>query len=337
MIFDMLVIGSEREGIERALAAARNSLCVGVVEDFENVTSSASFLLQRQALDRLLNLGQNSQRIPGRSSLEADSHPSLQTEAGTERSTDLPSLTMSAWQAEVARLKHRQILADRSEMDDLGIERISGQPKFLSASTIRVTNSGEVRDISGSEFVIACGTKTRPQAAFPCDGRFVFDVESVLGMPERPRSMIVVGAGETGLSTAITFAKLGVDVTVVDEHVNLLEVCSLFDGSLDAIQSLQIAFRLGDAVIGTESRPDLQAAVRMTSGRVLTADAIVVCAGREGRTDGLNLEAVGVGLDEHGRIWCDNSGRTWSPHIFAVGQVPAIPISRPNLVQTLVA
>lgn len=85
-------------------------------------------------------------------------------------------------------------------------------------------------------------------------------------------------------------------------------------------QAHDIAFRLGDEVIGIEPS-DRQAVVRLASGRVLKGDAALVCAGREGRTDGLDLESVGVGLDERGRVWCDARGRTWNPQITAVGDV----------------
>ena len=93
------------------------------------------------------------------------------------------------------------------------------------------------------------------------------------------------------------------------------------DARLFEMQSLDIAFRLGDEVIGVETRGDNRAAVGVARGKVFVADVVLVCVGRIGETDRLNLEAVGVGLDERGRVWCDADGGTWASHIKAVGDV----------------
>ena len=60
---------------------------------------------------------------------------------------------------------------------------------------------------------------------------------------------------------------------------------------------------------------------RLASGRVVTADTILICVGRAGKTNGLRLEAAAVGLDDRGRLWCDEQGQTWAPGITAVGDV----------------
>ena len=285
MTYDLLVIGDEREGIDRAISAAREGRRVAVIGARDTIPSLD--VLQRAA-DHL---------------------------------AELPAVTMAAWRAEVTRLTRCQMLADCAEMECLGIDRVSGKVQFVSETSIEVVDCGESRVLSGARIVVACGTRSRLPASLQCDGRFVLGVESLLELDDVPQSVIVVGAGETGLAAAILLAKLGVEVTVVDEHVSLREVCGIFDGSFDAVQSLQIAFRLGDEVIGTERRLDLQAAVRLSSGGVLTADAILICVGREGKTDGMNLEVAGVGLDERGRLWCDARGQTWSSRIVAVGDI----------------
>ena len=87
------------------------------------------------------------------------------------------------------------------------------------------------------------------------------------------------------------------------------------------MQSLDIAFRLGDEMIGVETRGDDSVAVRLASGKVFIAQTALVCVGRVGETESLNLEAAGVGVDERGRVWCDAKGGTWASHITAVGNI----------------
>ncbi len=231
MDYDLLVIGEDRGGIERAIAAAQQGDRVAIVGTGQSAPSLDSMRLA------IINLAEQRE------------------------------VTMAAWRAEVSRLNRCQLQSDNAELDCFGVERITGQAKFVSPRTVTISHSHEQRIVSSTEIVLACGSRSQRPPYLRCDDHFVLTIESLLGLVDVPRSTIIVGAGETGLSAAIMLADLGVDVTVVDEHVTLLELCGMFDPTFDAIQSLDIAFRLDDAVIGTELRPDLQAGVRLASGR----------------------------------------------------------------------
>ena len=311
MLYDLLVIGDEREGVARAIAAARMGRRVAVISPPE---SAPSLTLLMQAVENLTanwhvtNKAQN---------------PSLarRAEVVPARREKLRTMTMADWRTEVAQLRRRQMVADYSLMDSLSIDRISGNARFVSEMSVRIIDCCKEEEVSGEEIVIACGTKSRQPASFHCDGRHVFVVESLLQLTSLPRSMIVVGAGETGFAAAILLARLGAEVTVIDDHVSLFQICRMFGDSFDVIQELQIAFRLGEEAIGVEQQSETQTIVRLASGCEMTAEAVVACVGREGKTDGLNLDSAGVGLDERSRIWCDVNGKTWSSGIIAVGSV----------------
>lgn len=285
MNYDLLVIGDELEGIERARSVARDGHRVAVV----------SSLGAGPSLDVICRAANNL----------------LQND----------DVNLTNWNREVTSLSHRRTVADHAELEGLGIDWISGLPSFVSRETVAVTVRGQKQFLSGSEIVLACGTQSHKSASLAVDGRFVIGLESLPGATAQPRTAIVVGGGESGLLTAMVLARMGVDVTVIDEHQSPFELAGLLDARFDTLQTLNVAFRLNDEAIGTELRPDLQAAVRLASGRLLVADMVVVCCGRDGRTDGLNLEAAGVGVDERGRVWCDAGGKTWANRISAVGSV----------------
>jgi NAD(P) transhydrogenase len=212
-----------------------------------------------------------------------------------------------------------QQTSDQAELDRLGVDILEGDIRFLDPTSIQVGADKATADT----IVLATGTRSATLGQAPLDGTRILAAEDLLSLPELPKSMIVVGAGQTGLDYAVLLAKLGVNVTVVDEHSNYFQLCGgLMGVTLFAAQSLDIAFRLGEEVIGIQqSGGGTSVAVRLSSGRVLTSDAALVCVGREGQTEGLDLESAGVGLDEHGRVWCDAQGRTWTPGITAIGDV----------------
>jgi NAD(P) transhydrogenase len=289
MHYDLLVIGNDQEGFRRAISAARIGRCVAVIIPAEN---SVSLDLIRIASESV-----------ARSS----------------------TVTMPALREKVRKLKQSQSVAQLAELERAGIEVISGEPQFVGDSSVEFIVDGIRTTMTALEIIVACGTKSRQPVSLPCDGQSVLVTESLLDLEQIPRSSIVVGAGTTGLMTAILLAKWGVDVTVVDEKNNLLDVCRAIEGAFAEVVSLPIAFRLGDEVIGTAVRSDRQVTARLASGRVLAADTIIVCVGRVGNTETLNVEAAGIGLDERGRIWCDRQWRTWSPQVIAIGDVVSNP------------
>lgn len=284
MIYDELVIGFGRDAVSAALAGARQGLRVALALPADAASDWVTAKVLRQAVDRLIPTGY---------------------------------VSMSALRREVGGLIDSQRETDRNELSRWGVDRFSGTIRLASANSIAIGD----RILEGSEIVLACGTRTAQFGQTPFDSRLILAAEQLLSREELPQSTIIVGAGQSGLEHAVVLAMLGVQTTVVDEHVNMFDLCGGLMGlPLFEAQAHDIAFRLGDEVIGIEPS-GRQASVRLASGRVLRSEAVLVCTGREGRTDGLDLESFGVGLDEHGRVWCDARGRTWNRQISAVGDV----------------
>lgn len=292
MRYERVVVGDGSDAVRAAVAATREVSRIALISTSDGVHSRITSLILRQSAERLIREGAIS-----RSALRRDAYA-------------------------VAR---SQIATDHAELARLGIDRFTGNVQFINASTLALSLADECEpvEISADQMILACGTEPAGLGSFPFDGRQILSPEQILQCDNLPKSMIVIGAGSTGLDHAIILAMLGIEVTVVDEQTNLFQLCGgLIGGPMITLQSLDIALRLGEEVIGIERRQgDDRVSVRLASGRRMTTGAVLVCCGKVGRTAGLNLEAAGVGLDEHGRIWCDANGTTWVPTISAVGDV----------------
>lgn len=285
MNYDQIIIGNGPDAAAAAIATACRGQRVALARRSESRNQLTPQML-RQAVGRFL--ASNYRTMPELRQLVADQIESDQA-------------------------------SEQSELDRLGVEVLTGDIRFLDPQSIQVGADKATADT----IVLATGTRSASLGQAPFDGTRILAAEDLLSLPELPQSMIVVGAGQTGLDYAVLLARLGVNVTVVDEHSNYFQLCGgLMGVTLFAAQSLDIAFRLGEEVIGIQQTAGgSSVAVRLSSGRVLTSDAALVCVGREGQTEGLDLESAGVGLDEHGRIWCDAHGRTWAAGITAIGDV----------------
>ncbi|MEI8382980.1 MAG: FAD-dependent oxidoreductase [Planctomycetota bacterium] len=294
MRYDRIVIGDGNDAVRTAVTASAESSRVALVSSSDVTWTRVNSLLLRKSAERLIRSG---------------------------------AISVSALRTDVCSVVQAQVERDRASLARLGVDVFTGIARFMNANSLAVARSGndflEPIIISGEQIILACGTEPAKLGAFPFDGRLILSPDQFLERDSLPSSMIVVGAGRTGLDHAIVLAMLGVEVTVVDEHTNLFDLCGgLIGGPLITVQSLDIALRLGEEVIGIERHFDrADVSVSTASGRRFTAGGVLVCIGRVGRTNGLDLELAGVGLDEHGRVWCDANGMTWVPSISAVGDV----------------
>ncbi len=289
MFYDVLVIGNEEEGLDRAISAARVGRRVGIVAENRESVSLNHMRCAAMSLQRSANGG----------------------------------WTMGDWRQAAIWLSQEEAVARLATMEQLGIERLEGTARLISSASVEVADAGVRNVIFAKEIVLACGTRSRQPVSFACDGVRVLVAESLLNLDALPQTSIVIGAGSTGVMTASLLADLGVETTLVDERASLLDLFGRFDQLLTKNRAEKMTFRFGEEAIGAELgiHHDSLPSVRLSTGRLLFADVILVCVGREGNTDQMQLDAVGVGVDEHGRLWCDGQGKTWCSQITAVGDL----------------
>ncbi len=141
-----------------------------------------------------------------------------------------------------------------------------------------------------------------------------------------PPSMLVIGAGATGVQLASIFNAFGTRVTLFEAAPRILmsedeDVSAAVSGALatSGIEVLENA--------GTIDRLEpCRAGFRLTytpdgTAHYLDATIAVVAAGWVANTAELNLPAAGVQTDPRGYLQVDAQLRTTAPHIFAAGDV----------------
>ena len=141
-----------------------------------------------------------------------------------------------------------------------------------------------------------------------------------------PASMIIVGAGATGVQVASVFNALGSQVQLFEAGSRILKT-----EDEDVSTAMTAAFRTSGITVleqfgSVERFEHIPAGVRMVyarDGNELSADAtaVVVAIGWQADTAGLNLPKVDVQTNQRGYIQVDEYLRTTAPHIFAAGDV----------------
>jgi dihydrolipoamide dehydrogenase len=95
--------------------------------------------------------------------------------------------------------------------------------------------------------------------------------------------------------------------------------------ALKAFRKQGIEFRLGAKVTGARAGGQ-GAVVELEGGERLEADRVLVAVGRKPNTEGLGLDALGVKVDERGRVKVDDRFRTNVAGVYAIGDVIAGPM-----------
>ena len=193
-------------------------------------------------------------------------------------------------------------------------------------------NEGGQRQVRTRHILIATGSQVAPLPGIAIDERRIISSTGGLALPAVPKHLVVIGAGYIGLELGSVWRRLGAEVTVVEF---LDRVLPGMDGEVSKVmepllQKQGISFRLATKVTAaTPSETGVALTLEPAKGGPadsLAADVVLVAVGRRAHVEGLGLEAVGVALDEHGRVKTDGHFATNLPGIHAIGDAIAGPM-----------
>ncbi|MGW3445199.1 Si-specific NAD(P)(+) transhydrogenase [Streptomyces sp. NPDC001076] len=311
--FDMLVIGSGPGGQKAAIAAAKLGRRVAVVDSPDMVggvsihTGTIPSKTLREAVLYLTGLTQRD--------LYGQSYR-LKEE-----------ITVADLTARTQHVVSREVDVIRNQLSRNHVTLCSGVGRFVDPHTVALREpTGNERLLSAEHIIIATGTRPARPDSVEFDGRTIMDSDNVLSLERVPRSMVIVGAGVIGMEYASMFAALGSKVTVVEKRAAMLDMCDVevVESLKYHLRDLAVTFRFGETVGAVERHPRGTLTV-LESGKKIPADTVMYSAGRQGLTDGLDLDKAGLSADRRGRIKVDEHFRTEVPHIYAVGDVIGFP------------
>lgn len=203
------------------------------------------------------------------------------------------------------------------------ITRYLGRGSIEGPGKVKVTaDDGSVTDLSCKNIIIATGSSVSPLKGVELDGDRVGTSTEALSYPEVPEHLIVIGAGYIGLEMGSVWRRLGSKVTIVEYLDRILPGmdAEIAKEALKLFKKQGFDFKLGSKVTSARAEGD-RAIVEIEGQEPLTADRVLLCAGRTPNTEGLNLEAVGVETDRRGFVLSDGHYRTNVPGIYAIGDV----------------
>jgi dihydrolipoamide dehydrogenase len=315
MSYDLVVIGTGPGGYVCAIRAAQLGMKVAVVEKRQTHGGTC------------LNVG----CIPSKALLHA-------SEMFAQAEHDLPALGVVVGKPKLdlnAMMKHKDDTV-AANVNGVGfllkknkVEAFHGRGVIKAAGKVEVVaDDGKVTALETRNIVIATGS----EAAVPPGVKVAFDETTIvsstgaIALAKKPEKLVVIGAGVIGLELGSVWARLGVEVIVVEYLDRILpgmdaEVAKQFQRILE---KQGFKFHLSSKVVSIEKAgKGAKVSFEPAAGGAsvtLDADVALVATGRRPYVDGLGLEEIGVAMDR-GRVVIDSRFQTNVPGVFAIGDV----------------
>ncbi|CAM3901988.1 Dihydrolipoyl dehydrogenase [Pseudomonas reidholzensis] len=202
-----------------------------------------------------------------------------------------------------------------------GVTVIHGWAKVIDGKSVEVDG----QRIQCDHLLLATGSSSVELPMLPLGGPIISSTEA-LAPSALPKHLVVVGGGYIGLELGIAYRKLGVQVSVVEARERVLPTydAELTAPVVESLKKLGIALHLGHSVEGYE-QGSLRARTAEGEALHVEADQVLVAVGRRPRTQGFNLESLGLKMNG-AALAVDDRCQTSMRNVWAIGDLTGEPM-----------
>jgi len=207
-----------------------------------------------------------------------------------------------------------------------------GLGSFKSKNQILVKDDKNNETVLESEkIIIATGSAPVSLPGIEFDEKIIISSTGALSLEKVPNKMVVVGGGYIGLEMGSVWSRLGAEVHVVEflDHITPGMDKEISQEFMKILKKQGIHFHMQHKV--EEIKKNNSGAIIKTKDKdgntkEFTCDVVLISVGRKANTEGLNLEKVGIELDNKNRIKTDKNFQTNLNNVYAIGDVIAGPM-----------
>ena len=207
------------------------------------------------------------------------------------------------------------------------ITYFKGTGSFKSAKKISILDGQNKETVIETEkTVISTGSVPISLPGIEFDEKIIVSSTGALTLEAVPKKMVVVGGGYIGLEMGSIWSRLGTEVHVVEFLENItpgmdIEVSTEF---IKILKKQGINFHMQTKVEAIKK--SAKGAIIATSDKDgkkvnFDCDVVLISVGRKPNTKNLNLESIGVELDEKKRIKIKKNFQTNVSNVYAIGDV----------------
>jgi len=202
-----------------------------------------------------------------------------------------------------------------------------GHGSFKSKNEINIKDANNKETIiSADKIVIATGSVPVSLPGINFDEKIILSSTGALKIEQVPKKMVVVGGGYIGLEMGSVWSRLGADVHVVEflEHITPGMDREISHEFMKILKKQGMKFHMQHKVekIKKNNMSAIVSTVDKDGNKTdFDCDVVLISVGRKPNTNGLNIEAAGIELDDKQRIKTDKNFKTNQNNIYAIGDV----------------
>ena len=212
------------------------------------------------------------------------------------------------------------------------VTHYKGTGSFKSATQVSIIDDKKKETIIDSDkIIISTGSEPISLPGVKFDEKVIVSSTGALALSKVPKKMVIVGAGYIGLEMGSVWSRLGSEVHVVEflDHITPGMDKEISKEFMKILQKQGINFHL-QTKVNSIKKNNKRAVVSTTNrdGKKINfeCNVVLVSIGRKPNTKNLNLDAIGIALDDKKRVKVDKNFQTNVKNIYAIGDVIAGPM-----------
>ena len=310
--YDVAVIGSGPGGYVSAIRCAQLGMRVAIIEKYATMGGTC------------LNVG----CIPSKALLDSSHHFEDAVKHFDTHGIELPGEVKLNLKKMMQR---KQGVVDQTTggidflMKKNKIDMYQGVAAFNDSTHIKI-NGNNPEIIEANYTIIATGSKPTQLPFVQIDKERIITSTQALKLNEIPKHLIIIGGGVIGLELGQVYKRLGAEVSVIEYMDRLIPNMdkSLSKELTKVFKKQKFKINVSHKVISVERKSNnitVKAENKKGEIVVFQGDYCLVSVGRSPYTEGLDVEAAGVKLNQRGQVEVNTSLQTSTPNIYAIGDV----------------
>ena len=312
--FDVLVIGSGPGGYVAAIRSSQLGMKTAIIEKYSTMGGTC------------LNVG----CIPSKALLDSSHHYEDAIKKLPEHGINIKGEINFDLSKMIAR---KQAVVDQTTkgidflMKKNDIKVFNGIGSFKDNNNVDLIVNGKVVEtINSKNIIIATGSKPSKLPFADIDKERIITSTEALSLKEVPKHLIVVGGGIIGLELGQVYSRLGAKVSIIEYQDRIIPSMdsSLSKELAKVLKKQKIELLLSHKVSSISRNENLVNVLAYDKNEKevrLEGDYCLISIGRRPYTEGLNLKAAGLDVNEKGQIEINENMQTQVDNIYAIGDV----------------
>ena len=312
--YDVLIIGAGPGGYVAAIRGSQLGMKTAIIEKYSTMGGTC------------LNVG----CIPSKALLDSSHHYEDAIKKLPEHGIDIKGEINFDLSKMIAR---KQAVVDQTTkgidflMKKNNIKVFNGIGSFKDNNNVDLIVNGKVVEtINSKNIIIATGSKPSKLPFAETDKERIITSTEALSLKEVPKHLIIVGGGVIGVELGQVYSRLGAKVSIIESQDRIIPSMdsSLSKELAKVLKKQKIELLLSHKVSSIVRNGNLVNVLAYDKNEKevnLQGDYCLIAIGRKPYTEGLNLKAVGLDVNERGQIEINENMQTQVENIYAIGDV----------------